>query len=105
MDAAVSTRRDGGVATLDISGAMDLDAVERVESAIGEAVNEPGTTTVVVDLSAVEFLDSSGIAILLKGRRTADAGGVAYRVTGATGMVRQVLELTGVWAHLSGEPG
>ena len=105
MDATVSTRRDGGLATLRISGAMDLDAVERVGGAIGEAIREPGTTTVVIDLSAVDFLDSSGIAMLLKGRLDADAGGVAYRVTGAADMVRRVLELTGVWAHLSGEPG
>ena len=103
MDATVSKQRDAGVATLTISGAMDLDAVDSVERAIGEAVDEPGTTTVVVDLSEVDFLDSSGIAILLKGRRSADVGGVAYQVTGATGMVRQILELTGVWAHLSGE--
>ena len=105
MDVAVSTQRDDGVATLSISGAMDLDAVDHIEGAIGEAVNTPGTSTIVVDLSAVDFLDSSGIAILLKGRRVADAGGVTYRVTGAAGMVRQVLDLTGVWAHLSGEPG
>lgn len=104
MEAMVSTRRDGGVAVLAISGAMDLDAVDHLDDVIGEAVSAAGTTEVVVDLASVDFLDSSGIAILLKGRRAADAGGVAYRVTGASGMVRQVLDLTGVWAHLSGEP-
>jgi anti-anti-sigma factor len=55
-----------------------------------------------VDLSAVRFLDSSGIRLLLIGRRAADERGVAYRVTGAQGIARQVLEMTGVWAHLSG---
>jgi len=54
-----------------------------------------------VDLAEVAFLDSSGIASLLKGRRIADGLGKAYWVTGATGIVREVLDLTGVWAHLS----
>jgi anti-anti-sigma factor len=104
MDVTVATHRDGGVATVRISGAIDLDAMDEVERAIGATVDAAGTTQVVVDLSAVDFLDSSGIAVLLKGRRVADAADVGYRVTGAAGMVRQVLDLTGVWGHLSGEP-
>jgi anti-anti-sigma factor len=58
-----------------------------------------------VDLSAVRFLDSSGISLLLKCRRRADERGVAYRVTGAYGITEQVLEMTGVLAHLSGGTG
>jgi anti-sigma B factor antagonist len=104
MGAAVSTHRHDGVTTVTISGAMDLDSVGHVERVIGETVDSPGTTKVVVDLSGVDFLDSSGIASLLKGRRVADGSGVAYLVVGAEGMVRRVLDLTGVWAHLSGEP-
>jgi anti-sigma B factor antagonist len=56
-----------------------------------------------VDLSDLAYLDSSGIGGLVKGRRKADKTGVAYRVTGATGMVRQVLSLTGVLEYLCGE--
>jgi anti-anti-sigma factor len=57
---------------------------------------------VLVDLAGVQFLDSSGIASLLKGRRLADQRGVSYRAVGADGMIRQVLELGGVWEHLCG---
>jgi anti-anti-sigma factor len=57
-------------------------------------------TAVVVDLAGVQFLDSSGIAVLLKGRRLADERGAAYRVAGAHGMVKRILELSGVWEHL-----
>ena len=51
------------------------------------------------------FLDSSGISVLVKGRRLADGRGVPYRVTGASGTIRQVLDITGVWGHLSGQAG
>ena len=45
-------------------------------------------TTVQVDLSGVRFLDSSGIALLLRGRRDADERAVGYRVTGAHGIAQ-----------------
>jgi anti-anti-sigma factor len=50
-------------------------------------------------------MDSAGINVLLKGRRLADDHGKQFRVTGAAGIVRQVLDITGVTAHLSGSAG
>ena len=44
----------------------------------------------------------SGPPVVLSGRD--DERAVGYRVTGAHGIARQILELTGVWAHLSGDP-
>jgi hypothetical protein len=77
----VSTERSGGLLTVAVAGDIDVATAPALDAAIVE-----------------------GIAALLRGRRAADARGVAYRVAGAHGMARQVLELTGVWAHLSGEP-
>ena len=105
MQATVSSHRSGNVLTVVITGEVDLSTAPAVEIAIGDAVASTGITVVEVDLSDVRFLDSSGIRLLLKGRRSADERGLAYRVTGAQGIARQVLELTGVWAHLSGVPG
>ncbi|HEY8472865.1 MAG TPA: STAS domain-containing protein [Natronosporangium sp.] len=100
---SVETERDGDVLTLSVSGEVDLATSPVVDDAITEAIVTSGANTVSVDLSAVEFLDSSGIALLLKGRRRADERGVAYRVTGAQGTPLQVLRIAGVWGHLSGE--
>jgi anti-anti-sigma factor len=100
----VSTSRSGTVLTVTVSGDIDLATSPAVEAAVCEAVATDDVTAVEVDLSGVEFLDSSGIALLLKGRRGADERAVAFRLTGVHGMVKRVLEMTGVWAHLSGEP-
>lgn len=51
---------------------------------------------VVVDLSRTRFLDSSGIAVLLDGRREAADHDVEYRVESAHGIVREALTMTGV---------
>jgi anti-anti-sigma factor len=56
---------------------------------------------VVVDLTGVTFLDSSGIRALLTVRRIADEHGAALTVTGAHGIVRRVLTLTGLLGLLT----
>jgi anti-sigma B factor antagonist len=103
VNLSVSTERKDGVATVAVAGELDLGTGPRVDQEIGAAIQGAGTIEVVVDLSELDFLDSSGIAVLLRGRRVAEASGVAYRVDGASGMVRQVLELTGILQHLTGE--
>lgn len=104
MPVTVSSQHRGGLLTVVVSGDVDLATAPEVEAAIETAIAAEGVTAVLVDLTAVGFLDSSGIGLLLRGRRLADARGVAYRVTGAHGIALQVLELTGVWTHLSGGP-
>jgi anti-sigma B factor antagonist len=102
MDVSASVHRDGPVATVMVAGEIDVASRPILDDAISGALAGEGTESVVVDLSGVRFLDSSGIAALLKGRREADKQAAAYRVTGAQDIVRQVLEMTGVWEHLSG---
>lgn len=105
MSLSVATTWRDHVATVTLDGELDLGPREIVDQAIGQAIGTDGTTGVVVDLSGLRFLDSSGINVLVKGRRQADQAGVSFRVDGATDIVRQVLSLTGVLEHLSGEPG
>jgi len=105
MQISVSSERTGDVITVRVAGDVDLATSLTVENAVLDAVAVDGVTAVQVDLSRVEFLDSSGVALLLKGRRAADRRGIAFRVTDAHGIPRQILELTGVWPHLVGESG
>jgi anti-anti-sigma factor len=105
MRMSVSSARSGSLLTVAVSGEVDLSTAPEVENAILAAVCGDGVTDVRVDLSDVGFLDSSGIALLLRGRRSADERQVTYRVTGAHGIVLQILEITGVWTHLSGDSG
>ena len=82
-------------------GDIDLVTAAGLEAMIIEALAEPPAGGLVVDLSRVEFMDSSGLRILVRGRRLAGERGVRFSVTGATGIVRQVLDLTGLSAHLA----
>jgi anti-sigma B factor antagonist len=105
VDLSIATNRQDEVVTLSVAGDVDLATGQKLEREITEAVVGAGPGSVVVDLSGVGFLDSSGISVLVRGRRLADGLGVSYRVTGANGTIRQVLDITGVWGHLSGQAG
>ena len=100
MALQLSTHRSGGELTLVVAGVIDLATVDELASAITAAVADDAATSVLVDLAGVKLLDSAGISALLKGRRQAEERGRPYRVTGASGMVAEVLRITGVYNHL-----
>jgi anti-sigma B factor antagonist len=99
---SLSTSRDADTVTVVVRGEIDISNAERLTSGVNNAARDD-VTTIVVDLTGVTFIDSVGISALLKGRRMADEHGKIFRVSGASGLVRQLLDLTGVWTHLSGQ--
>ena len=91
------TRHDcgSGVTWLAVGGELDDDTCEPLAARLTAAVAAPlPPSEVVVDLREVEFVSSAGLRALLRGRTAAAARGVPFRVTNATGFVREVLEVT-----------
>jgi len=103
MTMSVSTQWRDSTAVVVPVGEIDMVSGPAVAYEIDAAVEATDVQLIVVDLAQVSFLDSSGIGVLLKGRRQADEHGKTYRVTGAGGFVLQILDMTGVWSHLSGQ--
>ena len=96
---------DHAGATLAPSGVVDLEVAGALERQLGAALaGVPEGASVLLDLTGVRLLDSAGIRALLNARRLADTTGRRLRITGASGIVRNVLDLTGVSDHLLGEP-
>lgn len=101
MALLLSSQRTADAVVVAARGEIDLSTIEDLEREL-TAATEGDEPEIVLDLVGVTFLDSAGINVLLRGRRRADERGKRYRVTGAHGLVLQVLELTGVWDHLAG---
>jgi anti-anti-sigma factor len=95
--------RDGDVCTVSLSGELDMSAASDVTQALDREIRRSGTEAVRVDLSAVTFLDSSAIGVLVTAQRSAHAAARQFTVTGAHGHVRRVLDVTGVLSVLTGE--
>jgi anti-sigma B factor antagonist len=61
----ISSTRAGIAIVVAVAGDVDLSTGPALRTALAKAVDEPGHGPVVVDLSAVTFLGSTGIAVLV----------------------------------------
>ncbi len=86
---------------VNLSGECDLAVRAELASVLADAVNRSGT--VVVDLTKLAFLDSSGIHELVTAHHAARERGGHLYVRNASGIVDAVLEVTGI-GRLLGQP-
>jgi anti-sigma B factor antagonist len=88
--------RDDDAATLVASGEIDLASSPGLRQELQDLI-DAGARRVVVDLSAVTFIDSSGLGVLVGVlNRLDDVGGGTLELCGLTGPVRKVFEITGL---------
>jgi anti-anti-sigma factor len=76
-------------------GELDLATVGAAEKELG-LVERAGPGTVVLDFSELEFIDSSGIKLLMDARDRARVNGQALRLIRGPKAVQRVLELCGL---------
>ncbi|NJL81279.1 MAG: STAS domain-containing protein [Richelia sp. RM2_1_2] len=74
-------------------GPMDLQGGNTLSEKINQVVPQPGQFWV-IDLSKVDFMDSSGLVGLVKGLKTARQSNCRLVLCNVTAPVRLVLELT-----------
>ena len=96
-----ATRHDDEI-QLHLSGELDL---AEVETLVGAARDASGAGAVVLDLSDLAFVDSSGVSALLSAAQLCRDRGQSFTVTGAHGVVEQVFRISGIEALLRGDPG
>jgi anti-sigma B factor antagonist len=77
----LATTRVGSAAVVTVSGELDLQTARELMSVVDETLQSPGLSGVVVDLTAVSFLGSSGLGTLaeLATRTTAPTHPAGYR--------------------------
>ena len=80
---------------LSLYGDVDRDSAGAVADRVRECLRHR-PRNLVVDLSALSFLDAAGVRTFLEGRRRAGERHIPFRVVGARGIVQRVLEITGV---------
>ena len=93
-----STRTEKGTTIVDVVGQIDLGSSPAQRKTLMESLK--GTKSVAINLSAVKYIDSSGIASLLevlKEARNSEKRLVLFGLTGAVLQVLQLTRLTGVF--------
>jgi anti-anti-sigma factor len=90
---------EGGVHRLTPIGELDLATVPLLESAFGAVLRDDDAETIIVDLTELSFMDSTGIHLLIRMQR-ACADDDRLRVVNGSPAVERMLDLAGVRAHL-----
>jgi anti-sigma B factor antagonist len=89
----VKTRRAQSALVIDLKGQVDLFSSPKMRIAILEAVNSKQVSRVVINLSEVSYIDSSGVASLVEGLQLARSKRCRLVLFGLQQGAREVLEL------------
>lgn len=93
----VDPQQDG---VLVVAGELSLAEAPILERHLAEVL-ATATSTVVVDLAGVEFIDSTGLSVLVRAHQQASERGVGFGVRNPRAQAHRLLSLTGLEERLT----
>jgi anti-sigma B factor antagonist len=97
-----SEELEGGIRAIAVRGELDMNTAPDLERKLDEAL-AGSDASIVLDLSECEFIDSTGIALIVRAWRRLDGGGGEARLVlcCVNHQVRRLLTITGVEGSIS----
>lgn len=89
----VNVTKDGNRALVQLSGRFDFNTHREFRSAVEPLVIDVAVAAVTIDFSAVEYLDSSALGMLLMLRDRMSGTKKVVTLAGVHGNVKQVLDI------------
>ena len=89
---AVKRSQTDGFDVLSVEGELDIATAPRMLAALNEALAEMAAP-VIVDLSKVIFMDSTGLALLINARRRVRRRGQGFAIVCPGGPISRVFEI------------
>ncbi len=86
-----NTREESGYAIVELDGEVDLSCSPDARKVILDCLNE--AKNLLVDLSGVTYIDSSGVASLVEGFQTAKKKNLKFGLVGVSDAAMSVLQL------------
>jgi anti-sigma B factor antagonist len=84
---------DGGVAVVQLVGRLNMASAAHLREAVTSIVDS-GRTRVAIDMSGVDFLDSSGLGAIISALKTTRQAGGDLRIAAPSAQAQLVLQLT-----------
>ncbi|MFF3448844.1 STAS domain-containing protein [Streptomyces sp. NPDC002667] len=84
-----------GIALVTVAGELDVETAPELHTRLADEIRG-GRRHLLLDLSAVPFMDSSGINALLKAHDAAGRAGGGVCLVSPARVVQRILDLTGV---------
>jgi anti-sigma B factor antagonist len=96
VELKVATRSQGDHTVMSVSGEIDLYTAPRLHGELATALAGGGPVQLVVDMSGVQFCDSTGMNVLLAAHRRAREHGGDLELAAPRPAVRKILQVTGL---------
>jgi anti-sigma B factor antagonist len=96
----VEVRNADATAVITVSGELDLASSPALEEEL-ERVAQSDAQLVVVDLRHLEFMDSTGLSVLVRAHQRAEENGRRLGLVNGSQQVQRLLTLTGVADRLT----
>ncbi|GIE74821.1 hypothetical protein Aph02nite_07710 [Actinoplanes philippinensis] len=104
-EAAMTARRQAdGATVMDVRGSLDVTTVDRLRAALLDALHRDRPRVMIVDLTLVTFMDSTGVGLLAGGHQSARDQGTRLVVRNPSDFVHRQLRITGLAALLGLPP-
>jgi anti-sigma B factor antagonist len=94
---------DDGIRAFTVRGELEMNTAPELQQGLEDALVEPGVS-IMLDLSACDFIDSTGIALIVRAwQRLSGVGGEKQRLVLCCNnhQVRRLLKITGVESSIS----
>jgi anti-anti-sigma factor len=88
----VNTADDAGWTVVAVTGEIDISTAGAFEDALRGAIES--SKQVVVDLSGVRFMDSTGLGVLMRAHKHQDEAGAFLRLAAPSDRVVRILDVT-----------
>jgi anti-sigma B factor antagonist len=102
-DLTIDTREDGTSRVLALRGELDVASAGALTEAVSQQSSQ-GVTKIVLEISQLDFVDSTGLRAILAAQRLCEERGCDLTLTPSAdelpGQVRRLLEVTGLLAQL-----
>ena len=91
----ITTRLEGGRTVVEIAGEIDVYSAARLRERLVELA-QAGRYRLIIDMTIVTFMDSSGLGVLVGAMKRARANGGEVCIVGAAEHILQTLRITGL---------
>ncbi len=95
MELALTARTEGDVEIIEVGGEIDVYTAPRLREAIVTAV-DAGHTRLVIDVRKVDFLDSTGLGVLVGALKRVRADGGSLDIVCTQERILKIFEITGL---------
>jgi anti-sigma B factor antagonist len=96
VELKVSSRAESGRVIVALSGEIDLYTAPRLQSQLAAVLDTEQAVRLVVDMSGVDFCDSTGMNVLLSAQHMAREHGGNIELSAPRPAVRKILHVTGL---------